>query len=370
MKQQEYFGFNSIDNLKHILENEKLKDVFLVTGKKSFETCGAQNKIFEIFEKVGCNFSRFYSFSTNPKLEEISYGFDLFNKKEYDGIIGVGGGSTIDVAKSIKLFSFQNSGKKLPLIIIPTTTGSGSESTYFIVCYSGKDKQSKGDSEVTLPNYVMCDPQFTLSLPEEITASTGMDALCQAIESYWSIYSTDKSREFARQSIYISLGNLEQVVNNPSRESRENMLRAANLAGKAINLTKTTACHSISYPITSYFNVPHGHAVGLTLGEMLVFNSQISEEDCNDWRGVDYVKKRTKEIVKMFRAENIGEAYDKIKNLMKSIGLETKLSDLDINKEGLNIIIKKGFKPERVKNNPRNLTEEDLKKILKKLHRK
>ena len=368
MKQKEYFGSNSINNLGGILESESSKNIFLVTGKKSFEICGAQEELLKIFGRRNLNFTRFCNFSSNPKLEDIQRGYRLFKENCHDCIIGVGGGSSIDVAKSIKLFHYQDKNELIPLTAIPTTTGSGSEATPFIVYYIGKEKQSLGNSEVTFPDYVICDSQFTLSLPKNIAASTGMDALCQAIESYWSIHSTKESKELARQSIKMSIGNLEQSVNNPSLNLRENMLMAANLAGKAIKLTKTTACHSISYPITSYFRVPHGHAVGLTLAEILTYNSKCSEENCSDFRGADYVKKTINEIVEIFGEKNVKKTHKKIKNLMSSIGLEPKLSKLGITKNDREIIIQKGFKPERVKNNPRYLTEENLRRILKNIY--
>ncbi len=368
MIQQEYFGFNSINMLENILKNGAPRNIFLVTGRESFESCGAQKKLVGIFKNTNCDFTRFCDFSPNPKLEEIENGFDLFQQRRYDCIIGIGGGSSIDVAKSIKMLYFQVDGRKLPLVAIPTTAGSGSEATFFIVYYKGNEKQSKGNPNLTLPDYSICDPQFTLNLPKEITASTGMDALCQAIESYWSVHSTEESKKFAEHAIRMSMGNLEQAVNNPSKESRESMLKAANLAGKAINLTKTTACHSISYPVTYHFDVPHGHAVSLTLAEMLVYNSHVTEEDCNDRRDVDYIKRTMNEIANFLGVENVEEAYDKIKNFMASIGLETRLSNLGIDKKSKEIIVQEGFRPERVKNNPRLLTEEKLRRILENIY--
>jgi alcohol dehydrogenase class IV len=366
MQQQEFFGFDSIKNLEEILKKEKSKKVFLVSGKKSFEDCGAQ----EIFEKYSrdYNIKRFCDFSSNPKKEEIDVGFELFKQENYDTIIAIGGGSVIDVAKKIKLSEYENSKEKILLVAIPTTSGSGSEATHFIVYYKGDEKQSEGDSKLTLPNYVICDPQFTMSLPKKITASTGIDALSQAIESYWSINSTEESKKFSEEAIKICLQNLEGAVNFSSEKNRENMMRAANLAGKAINITKTTACHSISYPITSYFQIPHGHAAGLTLGEMLVYNSKISNKDCLDKRGEEYVKEVIDNIVKMFDKKNSIQAKDRINKLMKNIGLETKLSRIGLSKDDIELIIKKGFNPDRVRNNPRLLTKDNLKKILEEIY--
>ncbi len=354
MPQQEYFGFGAIEKLDEIVGGKK---IFLVSGKNSFEVSGAK----EVLDKQ--NYNRFWDFSPNPKIEDIQKGFEIFEKENYDFIVAVGGGSVIDTAKAIKLFYYEKTERKTPLVAIPTTAGSGSEATYFIVYYIGKEKQSKGDVNVTLPNYVICDPELTVSLPRKVTASTGMDALGQAIESYWCINSTEKSKKYARESINLLVGNLEQAVNSGLREAKEKVMKASNLAGKAINISKTTACHSIAYPITSYFQIIHGHAVSLTLGEMLVYNSKVGE-DCLDSRGEEYVKKNIFEICEMLGVLNPLEGKDKIKRLMQGIGLKTKLRELGLSLKDVELIVEKGFNPERIKNNPRLLTKDNLKKVL------
>lgn len=368
MKQKEYFGFGSINNLNSILDTEKIRNVFIVAGKNSFSLSGARKKIEKIFSECRCNYNLFSGFSSNPKIEEINHGFKLFKYQKCEGIIGIGGGSAIDTAKAIKLACFIEYNKKLPLIAIPTTAGSGSEATHFIVYYKGKEKQSKGDLDLTLPEYSICDPALTLSLPKYVRATTGIDALSQAIESYWSVNSTEKSKIFSKESIPLLFKNLEKSVNTEDKISKENLMRASNLAGKAINISQTTACHSISYPITSYFGIAHGHAAALTLGEFLVYNSRVSEADCSDKRGPGYVKKTINELVNLIGIDEVDKASLFIEELMKRIGLKTRLSELGIQKQNINLIIKHGFNPERVKNNPRILTKENLTKILNNIY--
>lgn len=368
MIQQEYFGYGSISSLKEIFQKESSKNIFLVTGKESYEKCGAKKSIEKIIDNSDINFYRFDKFSPNPKFGEIIEGVNEFKKSEYDLIIGVGGGSAIDVAKAVKLFYFEKASKNIPVVAIPTTSGSGSEATHFIVYYVEKEKQSKGAPNLSLPEYVILDPQFTLNLSKEITAASGMDALGQAIESYWSVNSNQESKKYSKEAIPIIMENLESNVNNPSRDSRENMLKAANLSGKAINISKTTACHAVAYPITSYFGIPHGHAVGLTLGGVLDYNSKCKRTDCNDKRGNRYVIDTIQEINNLLGTKNSKESEKILNKLMKQIGLEPKLSKLGISREGIETIIKNGFNPERVKNNPRLLNEEALGKILKKIY--
>ncbi|VVB82563.1 Glycerol-1-phosphate dehydrogenase [NAD(P)+] [uncultured archaeon] len=368
MIQQEYFGYGSIKFLRDILQKEKSKNIFLVTGKESYEKSGAKKSIETIIDKSEVNFDRFDQFSPNPEYKEIFNGLQEFKKLKYDLIISIGGGSAIDIAKAIKLFYFNHRLRNVPIVAIPTTSGSGSEATYFIVYYMGKEKESKGKPDLTLPEYVILDPQFTLNLPKKITASTGMDALSQAVESYWSVNSNQESKKYAEKAITLIMENLKNNVNNPTRFSRENMLIAANFAGKAINISKTTACHAIAYPITSYFNIPHGHAVSLTLGEMVIYNSKCDQYDCEDKRGNEYVTETINEINKLLGARNPLDSKNILNDLMKQIGLETKLSELKIDRTGIETIIKNGFNPERVKNNPRLLTEEELRKILERIY--
>ncbi len=369
MKQIEYIGNGEVQRISEIIKKENLKRIFLVTGKNSFEKSGAKDSIEKILFRDNVMFTRFHNFSPNPKIHEIRNGYEIFKRQgNSDLILAVGGGSAIDVAKTIKYLYYEEVRKKILLLAMPTTAGSGSEATYFIVYYKGKKKQSEGSPGITLPDYVICDPDFSKTLPPKIMASTGIDALGQAIESYWSINSTQKSKKYSKKAIRLSINNLENAVNNKDLESISNLIVAANLAGKAINITKTTACHSLAYPITSYFNIPHGHAVGLTLGEMLMFNSNITPKDCLDKRGYKYVKKNIRDIVTILGCKNPEEVPIKISLLMKLIGLETKFSEWGMTKKDLELIIKEGFNTERVKNNPRVLTGKSLRRILGKVY--
>ncbi len=374
MLQKEYFGINSIKNLNKILSKHKPKSIFLVTGKNSYEKCGAKSILDKILSKY--NVVHFSDFEANPKISDIKKGIKLFKKNKCDFVIAVGGGSVMDVAKSINSFAandgksedYLQKGKLMEkkgkmLVAIPTTAGSGSEATKFAVIYIDKTKYSL-DNDIILPDYAIIDPQFIMDLPKGITASAGMDALSQGIESYWSVHSTNQSKKYSREAIKLTIKNLVNASDG-NKSSRIAMTKAAHLAGKAINITKTTACHAISYPITSYFNVPHGHAVALTIPSMLAYNSNVTEKDLLDRRGVNYVKKTINEIVKLLGCSKVNDASIKIQNLMNQIGLSTKLSELGIKTNNdMEIIIKNGFNPGRVRNNPRLLTEEALHQIL------
>jgi len=375
MKQQTYIGNGEVKKLENVLQSYSPKRIFLVTSKESYESCGAKEKISSVISKYSTLI--FSDFEINPKIEDVKKGINFFRGFNPDVLVAVGGGTVLDMAKLLNTLSLQEGNPeeyvlesraikdlRKPFIAIPTTSGTGSEATHFAVVYVNGDKYSLANKGM-LPDYSIIDPRFTTDLPRHITASTGVDALSQAIESYWATKSTEESRKYAKEAIKLVMKNLEGAVNNPSEKSRFAMSKAANLSGRAINITKTTAAHAVSYPFTSYFNIPHGHAVGLTLGKFLVYNREVTEEDCIDKRGVKFVQDRMGELCSLLGAESINLAKVEIDSLMRSIGLETDLHKLGVISEKDFDLIISNVNPERLNNNPRLVTEKDLIDILK-----
>jgi alcohol dehydrogenase class IV len=378
--QKEYIGFDSIFRLREVLAELSSKRIFLVTGKGSYSACGAEARLDNLLKDYEVR--RFCEFTVNPKIEDIERGINIFKAAECDTVIAVGGGSTIDMAKAINFLATHrltfgeyevgiNASEATgePLIAIPTTAGSGSEATRFAVVYTNREKFSV-DGKQLLPDVVIVDAGLTMSLPARITAVSGIDALSQAIESYWCIHSTNESKSYARKSIELILSNLVTAVNNPTKFSRQAMAQAAHLSGKAINITRTTAAHSVSYPLTLYFGIPHGQAVGLTLSSLLVFNANVTEEDVLDNRGVKYVRETIDEICKLLGTSSAADAAKKIDQIIHKTGLERRLSLLGLRnkKEDIETIVANGFSPDRVKNNPRKLTKDALRAILEAIY--
>lgn len=373
--QEEYTGVHSIENLREIFIKQNAARVFLVTGKKSFGLSGAE--IF--FKKLSAEFEfvQYNDFSENPKYEELEKGINLYRDSDCDVIAAAGGGSVIDTAKLINVLSAQDkepaeyitggeiiSNKGKHFSAIPTTSGAGSEATHFAVVYKGREKFSLAH-EFILPDAVIIDPVLTFSLSPRHTALSGIDAFSQSVESYWSVNSTDVSKNFAEEAIKLISGNLQKAVNNPDPECRVKMSTAANLAGKAINITKTTAPHAVSYSMTSHYGVPHGQAVSFTLGDFLVYNYNVNEDDINDKRGVSFVKKTFEELIKLIGCKSVYEGREKIKQLMKEINLKTNLKEYGISSEEDIRFIADNVNTERLGNNPRSLTYSALLSILR-----
>ena len=203
------------------------------------------------------------------------------------------------------------------------------------------------------------------SVPQHVAASSGMDALCQGIESYWSIHSTEESRELAAQAIRLAWASIEEAVNQRTPQTLDNMAQASHLAGRAIDITRTTAPHAVSYPLTSYFGVTHGHAVGLLTAQFLRYNAAVTKDDCLDSRGTEWVTDRLDEITTMLGADTIDEAADALAEKLSCIGLETSLHKLGIRTEqDIKTIIDHGLNPERVNNNPRLVGADTSKSLI------
>ena len=377
MMQSEYFGTGSINSLTDILYNIKPCNIFLVSGKNSYKTSGAEEILGDILKDY--TLTLFNEVSGDPLIGDIIKGMDIFIESDCDTVIAVGGGSVIDTAKSINILSSQDADprsvitgeKKIackgkPLIAIPTTSGAGSEATHFAVVYIEKEKYSLAH-EFILPEYSVVDPQFTFELPSGITATSGIDAFSQAAESFWNINANEESRKYSEEAIKLILGNIISAVNEPTEFSRENMSKAAHLAGKAINITKTTAPHAVSYAMTSYYGIPHGQAVCITLSEFLEYNFNVTESDLMPGLNISEVRANHENLLRILNCTDVNEGKNLINELIKSIGLKTKLSELNITSQEDLKIISESVNLERLRNNPRSVSKEDLIRILERI---
>jgi alcohol dehydrogenase class IV len=374
MEQKEFLGEGSLGNIQPILKEHHVRTVFMVTDKDSFSPSGAEAALSPFLE--GIKIVGFSEFSPNPKVEDARRGIALMKGIEPELIVAVGGGSSIDMAKLINILSAQSGDclqfiqgkdpirrKGVPLVAIPTTAGTGSEATQFAVAYVGQVKYSLAHPLI-IPDYVIVDPTLTYTMPPRLTATTGFDALSQAIESYWSVGSTRESKKYASEAIPLVMKSIKDAVHRPNPEARRAMAFAANLGGKAINISKTTAPHAVSYTLTIYFGIPHGHAVALTLGKFFVVNASLDNAEINDSRGKGYLKETMDHLCKLVGGSDPEECSNKLYRLMKDVGLESNLKELGIyRKEDIERIVS-NVNIERLNNNPVKISEQMLLQIL------
>lgn len=376
MSQVEYVGTDTINHLWGILKEIGAKNLLLVAERKAFELCGAKEALESVLESY--NTREFTGISEPPDYASLIDGIKVYRESKPDVVIAVGGGSVIDTAKLVNYFSVQEHPPinyimenrmvvpvSTPLIAIPTTSGTGSESTRFAVLYIDGKKYSIDDKAI-LPNFCIVDPSFSFSMPKRVAASSGMDALCQAIESYWSVNSSEESKNYAREALTLAVKNIECAVNTKERACIEAMSLAAHLAGKAINISRTTAPHALSYAMTSLFGVPHGEAVSLTVGEVLVANSLVGDCDASDPRGLAYVRETILEIVNLLGCSSPEQARDKLKEISAVVGLRTRLSQCGITNEDITVL-SNSVNLQRLGNNPRKLSKEVIEGTLLKV---
>lgn len=270
-----------------VLEKHRAKHPFVVCDA-AFDKLSMSEK----FRSIVGDAVYFSNFSPNPKYDDIVKGVKLFHDSGCDIIISVGGGSAIDTAKAIKLYAgdpadsdyISNTHVFNPTvhIAIPTTAGTGSESTrYAVIYYKGEKQSLTGDN--LLPDYAVLDASLLTTLPLGQKKATFLDALCQAIESMWSVNSCETSRSYATDAIRgLRDSYIEYLSGSP--EAAAGVSTGANIAGRAINLTQTTAAHAMSYKITSLFGIPHGAAVALCLPHVWQLIKDNTAR-CNDPRG-------------------------------------------------------------------------------------
>lgn len=354
-----YLSYNSIKNLPKVLNDLKAKEVFLVCGKSSFTKSGAESVINSLQSKF--NFSRFSDFSPNPKIEDVQKGCDLFNKKKYDVILSIGGGSAIDISKLIKglsgtieekvssVIANKSDPKDIPIITVPTTLGSGSESTHFAVVYVDKKKYSLSHN-LLLPNYVILDPSLSLSNSRYNKASAGMDALCQAIESLWSVNSTFESRTYSEEAIILLRENLVESVNSPNKSNTLKVAKASNLAGRAINIAKTTAPHALSYLFAEKLGISHGHAVSLTMPYFINYNSGYETHKTKLQLEKETLKKRMQKLYESFGVNNSLDCSTRFISICNELKLQNVLHEIESREKLINIV--DNLNVERAKNNP------------------
>lgn len=354
-----FLNENSFKNLSKIIKKHQAKNILLFCTKNSFKR----------FEKLIKNelknvkYNIYSDIEPNPKAQDVQKALE--KEKSFDFIVAIGGGSVIDFAKLFRFCNdnkitpdnaISNSGKNkfTPLVAVPTTAGTGAEATKFSVIYV-KGKKYSFENQNMLPDYAIIDGRFSKDSPRYIKACCAADALCQAIESYWSVNSTKESKYYAKIAMELCKSYLCSFVNSNNKHYAQKMAQAAFYSGRAINISKTTAAHALSYKITTDYNIAHGHAVSLSIKELMKTNEQAQQ--VIDLRGETYLKNTIREIKQILKIENTDDYFD---NLFKNIGLEQNIAKLGIKDANE---IAQSVNIQRLKNNPVELTKKQMAKF-------
>jgi alcohol dehydrogenase class IV len=348
----------ALKKLRPIIRALRGTRILIVTGKKLPEMIGAKELLDSVLASYEVEF--FTDFSANPTYEDIQRAAERLKTFAPDAIVALGGGSAMDVAKIASFMAepaneafdimgdlHSAPGRRLPLIVVPTTAGTGSEATHFAVMYRDGLKHSVAHASL-LPDYALLDPNLILSAPTALAASAAADALCQAIEAYWSKGATLESRQYSLAAAKELWATAERHIHSPTVATAMAMLRGAHLAGRAINITKTTGAHALSYTLTARFGVPHGQAVAVTLPAWIEFNAQAVDNKI--WATLD--------------AGTATEAARGFREFLRALGLATRLTELGVTKPEHFQALAANVNAERLGNNPRPVSPGDIREII------
>lgn len=357
--------FLEIDDLYELLKKNNISRVMLVYDKFLCEL-KVYKDINSVLDRLECKKIEFTEFEPNPKYESVEKGVKLFEENQCQFIIAAGGGSAIDVAKCIKVYVGLNENRNflqqeikangIQMLAIPTTSGTGSESTQFAVIYYEGEKKSVNNATV-LPEYVWLEPETLYTVPPYQKKSTMMDAFCHSVEAMWSVKSNDESYRYAELAIGDIVKYMDEYLKNEPKALKK-MMYASNKAGKAINITQTTAGHAMCYKITTLFGLSHGHAAIICLPKLWRYMTKHMDQ-CVDKRGQKHLEETFNKIASAIGEPTVDDAITKIEALIQKLELSVPKIE---SQEQMELLVK-SVNVERLGNNPVALKEEDLKEI-------
>jgi len=362
------FGNGSFQQLPEHIRELQAKRPLIVLDKQLAAT-GMKEQVVELLKKSGMECQIFDKVDPEPKISLADEGAKLALKAKCDIVVGIGGGSAMDVAKAIAVMA-TNKGKAvdylglnkvpgpgLPKIMIPTTAGTGSEVTFTSVFVRPDLKKKEGmNSPFLYPDLALLDPLLTVSLPPGPTASTGIDALCHAIESYTSINASPISELLSLEAIALISENLRTAVHDGTNiVAREKMLLGSLYAGLGLANAGVTAVHSLSYPLGGRYGIPHGLANTVLLPHVMSFNISGAQE-----KFVDIAEAMGEMVEGLPLREAAYLAVEAVNALVEDCGIQTNLEDLGISEDDFEEMAKIAMTVARpLANNPRQVTLED-----------
>lgn len=366
-------GLGSIQELKNVLSQQNYQKALIVTDAGMIQH-QLHQPILEILTQIGLEYLIYSDIQADPPEHIVLEAVDFAAQEQIDVIIGFGGGSSMDVAKIIALLAHpkqqqklseiyginQAKAPRLPLILIPTTAGTGSEVTPISIVTTGATTKMGVVAPILYADVAILDATFTQGLPAHITAATGIDAMVHAIEAYTSnVKKNFYADMLAKNALKLLNHNLAKVLKNGADlEARQNMLVGSMLSGQAFANAPVAAVHALAYPLGGHFHLSHGHTNALVLVEVLKFNAPKA-------------KQHYAELMQLLDPRSTGCTdglcdlfIDHMQNHLDQSGLTLKLKDLDIPEAKLPQLAKDAMLQTRLlQNNPREMTEQDALQI-------
>lgn len=347
-----------------------LGDRILLVTDAGLRRLGLLDPLLASLGAAGIHVAIFDDVQADPPEDNIAHAAARARAHEATGVLGVGGGSPMDVAKLVSLVSRSGErlediygiglakGPRLPLALVPTTAGTGSEVTPIAIVTTGKSEKKGVVSPLLLPDLALLDADLTLGLPPSVTAATGIDAMVHAIEAYTSVSPNNNpiSRGLARQALRLLGANIRTATRDGrNRDARGAMLLGSLLAGQAFANAPVAAVHALAYPIGGHFHVPHGLSNALVLPHVLHFNRHAAQEDYAEL-AVDLFP----DLAGRTSAERTDGFIEGLARLSRELGVPQTLSEVGISPDALPMLARDAMKQTRLLvNNPCPLTEAD-----------
>jgi alcohol dehydrogenase class IV len=396
-QQRVVLGGTAAATIPDVVASFRPRSVLLVHGRSSFASSGAA----ALFggAPLAPTVESFDGFSPNPTLDEVERGAQQGRRMGPDVVVGIGGGSAMDVAKCISVLAPQSTpaGRCLydpaeivrprtaRLVLVPTTAGSGSEVTGFATVFANGRKRSL-DHPGVRSDVAVVDPELTRGLPARAGVSASLDALCHSIESLWSARGSESSRCLARLALATATGalGLGETVRLPDptgaltaagirvadgpwptpNDPGTALSVAATLAGLAIDATRTTAGHAFAYPLTARFGVPHGAACALNMQWLLRYNADAGEADCRHPEGPRFVRRVVEEVAELIGGDGIPSAVRALRGVLARGGFGWWLGAYGVRRAGVPGLVEEALASDRAGANPRAVDPDAAGEIL------
>jgi alcohol dehydrogenase class IV len=346
------FEIEQFDSGNSYSYNDLEKLIAKTGSKKAFAVCGKHiigSAIDNFLTSLPIIVYKYFNIQENPSYDAIRLAADKFAEEQCDLLISIGGGSAIDTTKGIKLFcGHENTPAGIKHIALPTTAGSGSEATQFAVIYRNGIKHAL-EHKLLLPEYAVLDVSLLYSLGYEQKRISLLDALCQCIESYWSLNSNEESRKYAQNGINMILQNYKAYIVG-DKSVYGSIFTAANYSGKAINISRTTVGHAMSYQLTSKFGIKHGQAVAMCLIQSMKYAEMMFGDDN---------RKLFNELSKLLQCDKRQQVYDKLSQVYNDMNFPQCIMLHSASPEEL----AKGVNADRLNNTFFNFSPDALKQI-------
>lgn len=365
-------GAGCFNRLPELLQEMELKNRRVLV--LAWSETALEHTVFSELQKLQQPFSiqTVVFEASNPTVEQLFAVYQQTKDFAPDAVVAIGGGSILDVGKSLCCLYgkevgsedelrelIQNKGYGHPnarWIGVPTTAGTGSEVTCWATIWDpSKDAKRSVESQENYAYAALVDPQLTEGMPLKLAVSSALDAVAHAVESYWANGTNCVSRALALQAIRFIMGHLEDLLSEKPG-AHDAMAQGSMLAGLAFSNTKTTACHSISYPLTMHYHIPHGAAVSMLLAPVLEMNASSVE-------GLP-------ELLKALGVTNAGMLKERISGFLIRSGQPATLQEWGVKQEELSHLAELGMTKGRADNNPVELTAQKIKGILDSIYSK